>query len=172
MKKAIALVIICLLAMMSLTACGSTSTTELNELRQQVNALETKVSELEKDASVSEEATTVSTNDPTEATESSTTSTVENMSEYLDNQVKSSDPVNWFEVANCDVATEKNLLEVAEKCASINYYYYTSDDKSAAVKLANALSENPNSTKTVMQELVNSAFPDVVSIGHQWIEKT
>lgn len=158
--------------MLVFTACESSNTIELNELRQQVNALEVRVSELEKGAPAPEE-TTASTNDLTEST-TTTTSTVESntqMSEYLDNQAKSDDPTNWLEVASCDVATEKHLLEVAEKCVNINYYYYTSDNKSAAVKIANVLSANPNSTKTVMQELSNSAFSEVVSIGHQWIEE-
>ena len=240
MKKTIALFIICLMATMSLTACGGTNTTELSELRNQVNSLEARVSELEKsesivtvEESIPEKDITASTDILTEATESNTTTVETNMqmSEYLDNQVKSNNPVNWLEVANCDVATEKSLLEVAKKCA--NYYtmsynesaavelanaisknpnstdnvmktltesvyhdvwlvvansekskegalqsvakkcancYTMSYNKSAAVELANAISKNPNSTNAVMEELVNSAFPEVTSIGHQWIE--
>lgn len=219
---------------MSLTACGNTNTGEVSELQQRVSSLESRVSELEKsesivndEVSISEEETTVSAeNNATLASGSNT-----QMPEYLDNQVKSSKPNNWLEVANCDVATEKNLLEVAENCAS--YFCYSFENSDAvklatalsnnpnstdnvmkaltdsnltdiwlvvansprskegalqsvaencasyfcysfenydAVKLATALSENPNITKTVMQKLVNSPLPDVVSIGHQWIE--
>ena len=46
MKKTIALALICLLVIMSLTACENSNTNELVELRQQIEALESKVAEL------------------------------------------------------------------------------------------------------------------------------
>ena len=164
MKKTISLVIICLLAIMSLTACGSTS--EIDELQQQVKALETRVSELENSERIIEDSEEVSTStgettsNSTEITESNANSN-QQIQEYLDNQLNSNNPDNWLEIAQCDFATEEHLLAVAKKCATLNYYATYSQDKSKQIEIVNALSENSATTDTVMAELVSSRYPEV-----------
>ena len=171
MKKTISLLIICLLAIMSLTACRSANTDELDELRQQVEALETKISELEKNKNSTENpnSTEETTSDSPEITESSVNSN-QQILEYLDAQIKSDNPTNWLEIAKCDFATETHLLAVAKKCAALDYYRTTQADREKQIEITNALSKNSATTDAVMTELVVSRFPEVVSIAHQWIE--
>ena len=169
MKKTIALFIICLMAIMSLTACGGTNATELAELRKQVNSLEARVSELESNVSEEatfEEETTVSKGTTFEEETIVSKETVESSSnqqllQYMDKQLRSNRPDSWLEVAKCEFATEDHLLAVAKKCATINCYSTNSADKEKQIEIANALSENSATTDAVMAELVNSRFPDV-----------
>lgn len=171
MKKTISLLIICLLAIMSLTACGNTNTGELDELRQQVEALKTRIQELEKPENSVEvpNSTEGTTNNSPEMTEGSANSN-QQILEYLDAQLESDNPSNWLEIAQCDFATETHLLAVAKKCATLDYYRTYQMDKEKQIEIANALSENSATTYAVMAELVDSRYPEVVSIAHQWIE--
>ena len=162
MKKTISLLIICLLAIMSLTACGSTNTSELDELRQQVEALETRISELEKtENSVKEpNPTEEATSNSPEMTENSTNSN-QQILEFLDVQIKSDNPANWLEIAQCNFATETHLLAIAKKCATLNYYSTYREDKEKQIEIANALSENSATTDAIMTKLVDSEYPNV-----------
>ncbi len=186
MKKIFSLLIIGLLTIMSFTACGSTNSDELNELRQHVEALETRISELEKNENSVEEPNFKEeiTSDSSEIAEGSENSTEESnfaeetasnsteivesnensnqqMLEYLDAQIESNNPANWLEIAKCDSATETHLLAVAKKCATLNYYTTIDSNKSKQIEIANALSENSATTDAVMKELVVSKYPEV-----------
>ena len=89
----------------------------------------------------------------------------------LEKLTESEFPSVWLIIANSEIAGESTLKSIAQKCATMSYYLYTSDNQSYALELANTLAANPNCTCSVMQELVNSKFSDIVLIGHRWIEK-
>lgn len=156
MKKRILSLILVLATM--LCACG-TSEAEVEVLEQRIETLEAQLAEF----MVTEPVVTEPLNTEPLVTEpvitEDDTKNSSDMKEFLDNLLKSSNPDDWLAVAQCEAANYEQLLECAEKCASLeDTWLYT------ATEMAKALLEHRLADGRMIEELCNSAFSDIWEI--------
>ena len=156
MKKRILSLILVLATM--LCACG-TSEAEVEVLEQRIETLEAQLAEF----MVAEPVVTEPLNTEPLVTEpvitEDDTKNSSDMKEFLDNLLKSSNPDDWLAVAQCEAANYEQLLECAEKCASLeDTWLYT------ATEMAKALVEHRLADGRMIEELCNSAFSDIWEI--------
>lgn len=187
MKRTIVLLLICCFAM-AISGCGTKSNDE--KLRQQVEDLESRVLELEGsnsslEAKVNElESSNASlkaivdeievadvedNNSSTSDTQSQEDSSTNLDQLILDSKIDTNNPHMLLEVAKSKIATEEQLVLVADKSLTI-ISYNAYNDKQNQINIAKALSENPKATANVMISLLNSKHSEVIEIANSWIE--
>lgn len=114
MKKLIALLLALVMAM-SLAACCCNCDEQIAVLHQEITTLKAQIDE--KNQTIPEETVP----EETVLHESIPTENQDVVREdFLAKLANSDNPDNWLEVAKCNFATEKLLLEVAKKCAALD----------------------------------------------------
>ena len=153
MKKIIVF-FICLMVIVSFTACGNTNAGELDELREEVYSLQEKVDEFKNSTSSKPiDDSTVPSGSNSTSTSNESINTNEQNSPYLDELLFSTDPNDWLKVAKSNLATEEQLSSVAKKAAILDYYATYAEDRKKQVELATALSKNSATTPDIMEEI-------------------
>ena len=146
------------------------------ELESSNSSLEAKVNELESsNASLKaivdeiEVADVEDNNSSTSDTQSQEDSSTNLDQLILDSKIDTNNPHMLLEVAKSKIATEEQLVLVADKSLTI-ISYNAYNDKQNQINIAKALSENPKATANVMISLLNSKHSEVIEIANSWIE--
>ncbi len=90
---------------------------------------------------------------------------------YMDGKAESQNFDEWLYVAKSDFATEKQLIRIARKCTDIYCYYSHEKAKFDQVRLATAISQNPNVTTEVIKKLKLSVHTEVIEIAERWLKE-
>lgn len=91
--------------------------------------------------------------------------------QYIEGKAESQNFNAWLYVAESDFATEKQLICIAIKCTEISCYYSHEKAVFDQVKLATAISQNPNTTASVIEKLRFSVHTEVIEIAKRWLEE-
>lgn len=90
---------------------------------------------------------------------------------YMEDKAESQNFKEWLYVAKSDFATERELMQIARKCIEIYCYYSHEKAIKDQVELASSISQNPNVTVNVIEELKFSVHPEVIAIAETWIKE-
>lgn len=89
----------------------------------------------------------------------------------MEDKAESQNFKEWLYVAKSDFATERELMQIARKCTEIYCYYSHEKAIKDQVELASSISQNPNVTVNVIEELKFSVHPEVIAIAETWIKE-
>ena len=130
-----------------------------SKTKEQLLILETEINQLEYRVARLEELNEMEEVEEVEGTE-----------KKLEELIASDDPEDLIKAATYGGATEAQLIEIARKGATINYYSTNSPNKRAQVLIEEALMKDPATTKAVMEEFKASQFDSIKEAAQYWID--